>query len=300
MPRLFGVIGHPISHSLSPLMHQAAFRALDLEAVYEAFDLPPAQLNRLLDGLLACGIDGLNVTVPHKEAVVRYLRRRGRLDPTAEAIGAVNTLVRRQGRFVGYNTDVLGLREVFRRELRVSLRGRKVLLLGAGGAARAAAWVVVQEGASVIWIANRTPRHAQKLATWLRNTASQALRPGRPGIGFAVLPLTKAGLAPVLPDVDVVINATKLGLKAGESPPLDIARLPKQAVVVDLVYRAPTTTLVQRARRRGLLAVDGLPMLLYQGAASFELWWHRKPPLAAMRRAVETTRSRRSTVDGPQ
>jgi shikimate dehydrogenase len=283
MVRVFGVIGHPIDHSLSPLMHEAAYQALGLEAIYAPFDAPPAQVARVLDGLDAAGIDGLNVTVPHKARVARWLGA-GRLVGDAARLGAVNTLVRTRRGLIGHNTDVPGLRRLLRDDLRRPLRGTTALLLGAGGAARAAAWALAQERIGRLVIANRTPAHARALARWVRKETS---------IAVEVVPLSAAPrkhderFRRAAAEARLVVNATSLGLRDADPLPIDPAELSREAALVDLVYRAPTTRLVALARRRGLLAVDGLPMLVYQGAEAFRLWWKRPAPVDAMRRAVE-------------
>lgn len=278
MTRVFGVMGCPISHSLSPVMHTAAFRALGLDAVYAPFEVPPHQLSRVLRGLCAAGIEGLNITVPLKERIVAWLGRQN-LERSAAAVGAVNTLVRKGERFVGYNTDVTGFRRALTESLRMDAQATRVLLLGAGGAARAVAWALATMQPQMICVANRTTVNATRLVRWLRACAS--------GVTVETIPFRRHAIAEALREVDLLINATSLGLRASDSLPVDPAAFHRRLKVCDLVYRAPTTGLVREARRRGLVAIDGLPMLLYQGAESFRLWWHREPPISVMRRAVE-------------
>lgn len=287
MTRVFGVLGHPIDHSLSPAMHQAAFRALGLDAIYAPFDVPARDLGRVLDGLEAAGASGLNVTVPHKEAVARHLGRR-RLVGAAAALGAVNTLVSSANGFRGHNTDVAGFQRVLDAELRVTARGASVVLLGAGGAARAVAWALLRGGVAAVAVANRTPRHATRLIRWMRTVAGTGSR-----VRFDAIPFDRCAIGAALAERGWLINATSLGLRLHDPQILPAGQIPKRSVVIDLVYRAPTTPLVRAARRRGALATDGLPMLLYQGAEAFRLWWRRPPPVAAMRRAVEQAVRRR-------
>ena len=278
MTRVFGVMGFPISHSLSPVMHNVALQALDLDALYAPFEVPPHHLGKVLWGLHAAGVEGLNITVPHKEHILRYLRR---ADVTAQAwaLGAVNTLVRRGGRFVAYNTDVEGFRRALAEELCVDCRNQRVLLLGAGGAARAVGRALVSMRPRAIYVANRTATKTARLVRWLQQCS--------PSGTIEAVVFDREGLAELLPRIELLINATSLGLRASDPLPVDPATIHKRLVVFDLVYRAPTTSLVQTARRRGALAVDGLAMLVYQGAESFRLWWRREPPIAVMRRAVE-------------
>ena len=277
--RIFGVIGYPIGHSLSPVMHTAAFQALGLDALYTAFAVPPRVLRPVLQALEVCAADGLNITVPHKEATAVYLSRRGTLTPTARAIGAVNTLVLERGRYVGHNTDVEGFRQVLRRELTYEIRGKRVLLLGAGGAARAVAWALASDHATQLVIANRTRTRAESLARWIRAAFST--------LTVRTIPLKDRDVAEVLQETDLLINATSLGLRANDPLPVRLSSVPRRVVLVDLVYRAPTTRVVQDARKRGMVAIDGLSMLVYQGAEAIRLWTQQDPPVPVMRRAVE-------------
>ena len=279
MTRVFGVVGHPISHSLSPVMHHAAFRALGLDAIYAPFDVPPRDLKAVLGGLHVCGIDGLNVTVPHKERIVRALDSRVAVDPVAAALGAVNTLVRTERGFAAHNTDVAGFRRALVEELRTDGRNRRVLLLGAGGAAKAVAWALASAHPQHIVLSNRTRAKAEAMRRWL----ARAVR----GLKIDVVRFDRRSLAAAMMDSDLLVNATSLGLKTRDPLPVDPAAIHRRLAVFDLVYRSPTSPLVQAARRRGALAVDGVPMLVYQGAESFRLWWRRRAPVEVMRRAVE-------------
>lgn len=281
MTRLFGVIGHPISHSLSPVMHAAAFRALHLDALYEPFEVSPRFLAPMLRGLMLAGVDGLNVTVPLKEAVLPLLDR---ADPDARAIGAVNTILIKDRRMTGYNTDGIGLRMALQElgwpACRAARRGAGrrprptcTVILGAGGAARAVAWELSRLRGSCLTIANRHLERAQRLARWLSRA--------RPRVCVKAVPLEDV----TLDDADVVVNATTVGMRASDGLLIDPARLRQGTLVYDLVYHRQTR-LVQAARRRGCVAANGLSMLLYQGAASLRLWLHREPPIAVMRNAL--------------
>ena len=269
MTRIFGVIGHPIGHSLSPAMHIAAFRALHLDALYEPFDVAPRFLAPMLRGLTLAGVEGLNVTVPLKEAVLPLLDR---VDPDARAIGAVNTIVIRGRRLTGYNTDTIGLRMALK-DLGWRPRPACVVILGAGGAARAVAWELARIRGSCLTIANRHLRRAQTLARWLKRT--------HPHVCIQAVPLSQVSLD----DAELLINATTVGMRASDGLPIDAGTLRRGMLVYDLVYHRQTP-LVRAARRRGCVAANGLSMLLYQGAASLQLWLHRPPPLEVMRRAL--------------
>ena len=288
MTRVFGVIGHPIEHSLSPLMHAAVFEALRLDAVYSRFDVPAPLFVRTLRGLAQAGVDGLNVTVPHKPRALAYAKRVGRVSAEAAAIGAVNTLSWRDGTVVGDNTDVAGFLRLIR-ERRLSFRGKRVMLLGAGGAARAVGWALLRLQPATVWIVNRTRSKAEALASWLCRSAAARSRAGArtQPTGFAALPCDRHAVRRAAREAQVLINATSLGLRSGDPLPIEPAALHRRLAVIDLVYARPTTRLVVEARRRGLLATDGLPMLVYQGAESFRLWWRRPAPVDTMRAAVE-------------
>jgi shikimate dehydrogenase len=270
MTRLFGVIGHPISHSLSPAMHTAALRALRLDAVYTAVDAPPRFLRPILRALIFAGVEGLNVTVPLKETVLPFLDR---VDPAASAVGAVNTIVIRNRRAAGYNTDVAGFRLALQ-ALGYRPRAGRVVLLGSGGAARAVAWALRDARGLSLTIANRHLERARRLVRWL------AARRAR--LTARAAPLAAVRLA----DADLLINATTVGMRPGDGPPVRLDGLRARTIVYDLVYHRETP-LVREARRRGCVAAGGLSMLLYQGAESLRLWTGRRPPLDVMRKALE-------------
>ena len=270
MTRLFGVIGHPIGHSLSPAMHTAAFEALRCDALYPSFEVPPRFLKPILRALILAGVEGLNVTVPLKEAVLPLMDR---LHPTARAMGAVNTIVVRGRRTIGYNTDGVGFVRAVK-ELGWRPRATCAVVLGAGGAARAVAWELSRVAGSCITIANRHAARARQLARWLSRQ--------RPRACVCTVPLNRVSLG----EADLLVNATTVGMRADDDVLVDPRRLHPGLLVYDVVYHRETL-LVQAARRRGCVAANGLSMLLYQGAESLRLWLHRAPPLAPMRRALE-------------
>jgi len=261
------LLGHPVEHSLSPAMHNAAFRALGLAHSYEAFDVTadalPAAVQRVRSGELL----GANVTLPHKEAVMTLVDTWD--GPTAE-IGAANTLSRTADgkRVLASNTDAVGFAYATRN---LAFDGARVLLLGAGGAARAVLVALLVRGAHVV-IANRSPERARALARAIPHPVERAPRV----IEWA----TRSELA----ETDVVVNATSLGLH-GEDP-LDGAPLRRGLTIVDLIPTAVATPLVKRARASGLDVVDGLPMLLQQAASSFKIWTGQDAPVDVMRAAL--------------
>ena len=266
-------------------MHQAAFEALGLDAVYAPFDVPPRQLANILRGLSACRIDGLNITIPHKARVITALGRSLELSADAARVGAINTLVAHDGRFVGHNTDLDGIERTLVEELKLDLRDRTVLVLGAGGAARAVVWTLIRLGAGEIVLANRTQANAQALRRHFASSASTTR--------LRVIAWTPRAVRQAAKDASLLINATSLGLHTRDPLPIASSALHRRLAVFDLVYRAPSTVLVQAARRRGALAVDGVAMLVYQGAAAFRLWWQQPAPIDVMRRAVEQAIRRR-------
>ena len=274
-PALYGILGHPLSHTLSPPMQQAAFDAARRSARYVPFDVPPAQLARAIRLLRCIGAAGFNVTVPHKERVLRYLDR---VDRTARAIGAVNTVVRRGTQLVGYNTDVAGLLDAWREMPRLRVRGATAFLLGAGGAARAVLWALRHARAARVVLTNRTPRRASSLQRWARRALPQ--------LPITVAPWRQRACELARQHPALIVNATSLGLHAGDSMPVALAAVPRACAVYDLAYRRPTTAFIVAARRRGLLASDGRSMLLYQGARAFTLWTGQSAPLPMMRRAL--------------
>jgi shikimate dehydrogenase len=261
------LLGHPVGRSLSPAMHNAAFRALGLSHVYEALDIPsdalPAVVQRIRTGELL----GANVTVPYKETVMTLVDTWD--GPTAE-IGAANTLSRTPDgkRVLASNTDAVGFAYATRG---LALEGARVLLLGAGGAARAVLVALLVRGARVT-IANRSADRAHALARAIPHPVDRAARvvewPARTELG----------------DIDVVVNATSLGL--GGEDPLEGAPLRPGLIVVDLIPAAVQTPLVKRAHAAGVDVIDGLPMLLQQAASSFKIWTGRDAPVDVMRTAL--------------
>lgn len=271
--QIVGIIGDPVAHSLSPAMQNAAFRALKLDYAYVAFHVRPADVRQALTGIRALGIAGVNVTVPHKERVIRWLDS---ISPTARRAGAVNTIVHRKGQLHGDNTDVAGFLHALR-DARFQLRNRRVLVIGAGGVARAVLTALAQGQAAAVTVANRTVPRARRLARDFRSRTLQAT-----GTSLAALQDPE-----VLAAVDLIVNATSVGLHAERFFPLAYAATRSSCLFVDLIYRAHTDFLIraEHARRRVL---DGTGMLLHQGAAAFTLWTGHAAPVAVMRAALRT------------
>jgi shikimate dehydrogenase len=274
--RLAFVLGHPVSHSLSPAMHRAALQAIGLNAAYLPWAVPPERLAAAVQGLRAMGnLLGANVTVPHKEAIVPFLDS---LTPEADAMGAVNTLIPRDGALVGDNTDGAGFLAALRQDLRCQARGITAAILGAGGSARAIALCLARSGARRLFLLNRHPERSARLAELV-----QARHPSCRVTAQALFPEWHTDLAP---DLQLVVNTTSVGLQATDPPLFLYASLSPPVIVCDLIYNPPETPLLAVARARGCLATNGLAMLVHQGALAFERWTGRPAPVDAMREAV--------------
>lgn len=260
--QLCGVILHPAGHTRSPAMHNAAFAALGVDAVYVAFDVPPDDLAAAVAGARALGVRQLAVSIPHKEAVIAYLDE---VDETARRIGAVNTVTLRDGRLAGANTDWIGAVKAIERE--TSLRDRSVVVLGAGGTARAVAWGARFRGARVT-VLNRTAARAEKLATELGAGAAGPLED---------LPRTPC---------DVLVNTTSVGLRSDASP-VPAEWIPPGAVVLDAVYDPPETRLLRDAAARGARPIGGKWMLVHQAAEQIRIWSGREAPIDVMADAFD-------------
>lgn len=264
LTRLYGVWGHPVGHSLSPAIHNPAFERAKIAAVYLAFDVAPADLDAAVEGARALGLSGWNVTVPHKESILHYLDE---LAPSAERIGAVNTVVRtKDDRLVGHNTDGVGFVSPLRSRLGFDPAERRVVILGAGGAARAVAVALLDTGATAITILNRTRARAEALVADLTSLA-----------GDTEVELVADGLEepvdhPALASCDLLVQSTSRGL--GDASPLEIRwdRLPEGAIVADLVYGREPTFFLREASQHGHQTHDGLWMLIGQANEAFRLW----------------------------
>lgn len=275
-PIRLGIFGWPVAQSKSPQMHESAAQALGIPLRYERFEVPPEALTEAVRAKHAAGIDGYNLTVPHKVAIMSLLDE---VTPAARAIGAVNTVVRRGDRYLGDNTDAPGLVRSLE-EAGVQLIGADVVVLGAGGAARAAVVGLAQAGAKEIRVLSRRPEQGEALCRSLAEAA---------GCGLKAAPLGEAerhfGRASLLVQATSATLESNPGAQAfAESLPLEA--LPTGAAVVDMVYKPLQTTLLARAAARGLSTIDGLGMLLHQGGIAFEMWTGFEPPLDVMRSAL--------------
>lgn len=271
--RVIAIIGDPVSHTRSPAMHNAAFAALGLDYAYVALRVEPRDLRRAVAGMRALGFWGMNVTVPHKERILPLLDR---LTPRAQKIGAVNTVFREGDALVGENTDAEGFRLALR-DLGVRARGKRVLILGAGGSARAVVWTLVRHGVKQLTLLNRTAGRAQALARFARSLGPVEVRCGPPHLS----PGGSGGA------YSLVVNCTSIGLDGRSIPPLDLGPS-AGAAVYDLVYGPGPTPLVRLAQRGGHVAADGRGMLLHQAALAFRCWTGKRAPLAVMSEALSS------------
>jgi len=280
------VLGHPIRHSVSPAMHNAALAAMAREDArftdwrYDRFEVAPEDLPRALALLHAKRFRGVNLTVPHKILAVSQVAA---IDPAARLVGAVNTLRWREDGWEGFNTDGYGLVGGLREDLGVSLAGANVILLGAGGAARGAAVECLQRGCASLWIANRTRANRDELLALLAPLAD--------GVVLRGFDPETAGAAG-LPAGAVVVNATSAGLKSTDPLPIDFGALPVPCAVYDMIYNPAETALLATARARQVPAANGLSMLVHQGARSLEIWSGRSVPVAVMAAAAKAAMGR--------
>ncbi|MHB1125389.1 MAG: shikimate dehydrogenase [Bacillota bacterium] len=275
--RVVGIFGHPVSHSMSPAMHGAAFRKLGLDFVYLPFDVLPLRVGEAVSAIRALGLRGVNVTIPHKEAVIPFLDA---LSPEARMIGAVNTIVLEEGVLTGHNTDGLGFIRSLEAEAGTGPLGKTIVLIGAGGACRALALTLAARGAKALIIVNRTLARAQAVAAEVNSLTGVPVQP---------MDLGSPSMEDTLKDAHILINTSPVGMYPNHDvqPVVPEEFLIPGLLVCDLVYNPARTALLQAASRRGCPTLGGLGMLVYQGAESFKLWTGVEAPVDVMRVAVE-------------
>jgi len=273
--RVCALIGYPIEHSLSPTIHNAAFQHLGLDYIYVAFDVQPNRLQDAIAGVRGLGVHGLNVTMPHKISIIRYLDE---LDGAVRNIGSVNTVLNSGGILIGYTTDGVGALEALR-HAGSDPKGRKIIVLGAGGASRSISFTLAEHARELI-ILNRTLEKALALAKDISEAFGS-------GVNVRADRLSEESLEAEIKDADVLINATSIGMRPKENEtPVRRRLLHGKLTVFDIVYDPIETRLLREAKAAGAKTVDGLSMLVYQGAASFEIWTGAKAPVEVMRRAA--------------
>ena len=270
--KIYGVIGQPISHTGSPAMHNAAFKAAGLDAKYVAFEVAPEQLGDAVRGMRALGIMGLNVTVPHKRAVMPLLDE---IKGDALRLGVVNVIMREpDGRLTGHNTDAAGFLKSME-EAGVRLDGKRVLMFGAGGAAPAVLLALQRGGAAALRIFNRTTEKADTLAESFSAT----------GFEVAATDFSDTEIDTLYKESTIILNVTSLGMRQNELPPVAVEKIGSRHTVVDIIYNPWESALLSEARRRGAVTANGYGMLLHQAAEAFALWTGGAAPIEAMRRA---------------
>ncbi len=258
MKRVYGVMGYPVAHSLSPVMHNFWFQKLGIEGVYGCFEVKPEEFDNAVKGIKALGIRGVSITIPHKE---RALELADEPQQAALEIGAANTFSLEEGLLKAYNTDWIGVLKAFE-EKKITLKGKRVVILGAGGAARAVCYAIKQAGAKELLIFNRTFEKAKRLAEKLKATARE----------WKTLSLAEG---------DVLINTTSVGLESDETP-VGEEVISRFKIFMDIVYTPLKTKFLKIAEKYGVI-IDGLDMLIYQGAEQFKIWTGVYPPAREVR-----------------
>lgn len=272
--RVVCIIGNPVRHSLSPIMHNAAFAASHLDYVYVPFAVTPENLGRAVIGLKALGVCGFNVTIPHKTAVIPFLDR---LDESAESAGAVNTVRVSASGLTGFNTDGDGLVDSLSTDLDYAPGADQILVAGAGGAARGAIAALCRSGAKRILVCNRTLENATAVMLDMNIRY--------PETRIEVIKQNQVS-SEHLRSTSLLLNTTSLGMNGERIEGINLSDLPEGAKVYDMVYSPSGTPLIKEASARGLRAVNGLGMLVAQGERAFEVWTGQKPPEGVMRQAL--------------
>lgn len=276
--RLLGIFGHPISHSLSPKMQNAAIKAagLEKEYVFLPFDIFPEDVASAVESLRVLGVKGVNVTIPHKEGVIPYLDE---LDAQAEAVQAVNVIVNENKRLIGYNTDGIGFIRSLKEDAGIEPRGKKVLVLGAGGAAKSVSAALASAGAKDLVIVNRTIKRAQSIGEIARKIGANA----------RAFDFSSEGVKKEIAAAHIIVNTTSVGLYPPNQSLLTdyLEYLNQDQLVSDIIYHPQETLLLKQARMRGCDTLSGAGMLIYQGAEAFRLWTGVEAPVHEMRKALE-------------
>ena len=269
MSNTYAVIGDPIDHSLSPNIHNAAFRHLKLDHTYIAYKIPAGELSAGIEALKTIKIAGFNVTIPHKIEMMKFLDE---MDTTCKVIGAVNTVLNEDGKLKGYNTDMIGFLDPIKKK-NLMIKDSQVLLLGAGGAARAIVTAMVKEKAGKITIVNRTRENANKLAEFAKK------------IGGDVDTVSIQEANKLITDYKFIINSTSIGMR-NEPSPISTENISKDSIVYDIVYQPINTDLIKKSKENGATIIYGYEMLLSQAACSFEIWHKMEAPYDVMKKAL--------------
>lgn len=273
--KTLGIFGYPISHTLSPAMHNAVIKALGLDMVYLPFEVKPPNLKEAVNGIRSLGITGVNITIPHKEAVVRFLDD---ISEEAKLICAVNTIVNKNRKLIGYNTDGYGYLLSLKEEFNFNPKGKKIVIIGAGGASRGILAALAIKKPKAITVANRTLIRAVSLVRAFKNKF--------PDTKFNAIGLQGDRLKESFHDASLLVNTTSVGMKKNEALNIPLGALPKRAIVSDIIYNPLETALLKKAAKLGLATHSGLGMLIHQGARSFKLWTGIDAPVDVMKKAA--------------
>jgi len=268
--KVCGIIGDPIEHTMSPVMHNAAFKKLGIDYVYLPFQVRKEELDKAVAGVRALNLRGLNVTIPHKVTIIPFLDR---LDPLAEKTGAINTIVNDDGVLTGYNTDATGFLQALL-ERGIKPEGKSVVILGAGGASRAISFVLAERGVNLA-ILNRNLTRAEELAHRVSQVFNREVN---------ALTLNEENLARALASAEILVNTTSVGMFSDiDGTPVPAKLLKKGQIVFDIVYNPIKTRLLREAEEAGASTISGLDMLVWQGALAFKIWTGREAPLELMK-----------------
>ncbi len=270
MEKRFGLIGHPVSHSMSSIMHNAVFKELNLPYTYELFDVSPENLALFMKNIK--NLNGLNVTIPHKINVIKYLDE---IDKTAKFIGAVNT-IKITNKKIGYNTDGIGCIKALEEE-NIIIKNKNVLVLGAGGVSRAIVFQTINEKANIS-LTNRTKERAIELIKDVKNKTDYDIN---------LVDFNSETLKKILPKIDILINATSVGMHPNiNETPIPVNLLHKSLTILDLVYNPIKTKLLEAAEKINCKTINGAGMLVHQGAEALKIWLNIEPPIEVMKQAI--------------
>ncbi|MBI5206566.1 MAG: shikimate dehydrogenase [Candidatus Firestonebacteria bacterium] len=272
---LLGIFGYPVSHSLSPYMHNKICKELNLPYFYVPFEILPENLGFAVKSIRILGIKGINITIPYKEKVMQYLDK---ISKEAKLIGAVNTIINDSGKLIGYNTDGKGFIKAFEKNFKTTPSCKTFLILGAGGAAKAIITQLCLEGAKKIFIANRTLSNAKNIVLNIKKNI--------PYSEIYALDLNSNEINNIISEIDVLVNTTSIGMKKTDALLINNELLSNKTIVIDIIYNPRETLLLKEAKKKGAKTLNGIDMLVFQGALAFEIWTGVKPPIEVMRKTL--------------
>ena len=276
--KIYALLGHPVEHTASCAMHNAAFEALGISACYIALDVEANYLKEALAAIRVLNIAGVNITIPHKQTCMKYLDK---IDTKAKNIGAVNTIINKNGKLIGYNTDADGFIDSLKFDAAFTVKNKSIFIMGAGGAARAIAFSLADKNPEVIYIQDIKDRLASKLTLSLKKYYPK----------LKVINISfkdKKRTISFLSEVNLFINATGVGLRKKDPVVVDVKLLNKKALVCDLIYNPKEPVLLKAAKKRGLKVLNGEGLLLYQGLRAFKIWTNKRPAVKLYKQALNS------------